>query len=161
MSSPFAPPDAVQTTFANVPHTADNAERARILLALLDTTKPDAALEALTRTAKTLTAGSLSDSASADLPSQETLMQSARALLSRLKEMPDKPRHQVTKPPAQAIIRSTIAALINDSALPREHPAIIAIVLQNQSAATKAAVLRSLPGNTARRVQRALDRIIA
>lgn len=149
---------------AHLPKDTSSAERARILLALIDKQAAKSDLGALTQQAKALQSQA-GDQDHLDMPSRETLLRSARDLLSRLE--PGK-KHQTMPPRApkprsgmvsRAVIRSTIAALIEESDLSKEHHAIIAIVLQNQTAKTKAAVLRQLPGPLARRVQQSIERV--
>ena len=57
------------------------------------------------------------------------------------------------------VLKSTIAALVDGRYLAKEHPAVIAIVIQHQSFQTQAAVLRSLGGKRARRVRSALNEL--
>lgn len=147
---------------AHLPKETSSAERARILLALIDQQGRNADLGALTKKAEELQGqGSARDPN--DMPSRETLLRSARDLLSRLEPVKKRQSTPMPKPRggmlSKAVIRSTIAALIEESDLSREHPAIIAIVLQNQNSKTKAAVLRQLPGPLARRVQQSMDRV--
>jgi flagellar motor switch protein FliG len=148
----------------HLPKETSSAERARILLALIDQQGRKADFGALTKKAEALQSqGGARDTH--DMPSRETLLRSARDLLSRLE--PGKKQQTAPAPTpkprggmlSKAVIRSTIAALIEESDLSREHPAIIAIVLQNQSSKTKAAVLRQLPGPLARRVQQSMERV--
>lgn len=157
--------EANQSPEARLPSDASNAERARILLALIDKQGAHDDLGDLTQQAKAL---QQQDRAAQDslnaMHSRETLMQSARDLLARLepnkkKTPPTPPAKPINGMLAKPVVRSTIAALIEESDLPKEHPAVIAIVLQNQDAKTKAAVLRQLPGSLARRVQQSIERV--
>jgi|GEM_PF-805257 len=155
-----APPEA------HLPKTASSAERARILLALIDKQGAQDGLSDLTQEAQALQQQDrdASDSTTA-MPSRETLMRSARDLLARLEPRKKQIARSTAAPKpssgmlTKTVVRSTIAALIEDSDLPKEHPAVIAIVLQNQDAKTKAAVLRQLPGSLARRVQQSIERV--
>lgn len=137
---------------------ASSAERARILLALIDKQSIPDALEPLAADARKLQPGIGPDATG--MPSPASLQASARDLLSRLESARVSPREKPAAAqnplPHKAIFRSTIAALIKDSKLTDEHPAVIAIVLQNQNARTQAAVLRQLPGRTARQVTRTI-----
>lgn len=146
---------------AHLPKETSSAERARILLALIDKQSARDSLGTLPEEAENLQGPN--PSTSDTLPSQETLLSSARDLLARLEKKPAvAPSPRAVKPNAplsKSVIRSTIAALIESSDLSTEHPAIIAIVLQKQSAKTKAAALRQLPGPTARWVQRCIQRL--
>ena len=153
--------EACPSPEARLPSETSNAERARILLALIDKQRGQDNLGDLTQKAKALQQQDRAAQSSPNaMPSRETLMQSARDLLARLE--PSK-KHTPAKPSggmlAKPVVRSTIAALIEESDLPKEHPAVIAIVLQNQDAKTKAAVLRQLPGSLARRVQQSIERV--
>lgn len=157
--------EACPSPEARMPLEASNAERARILLALIDKQGEQDNLGDLTQKARALQQQDRAAQCSPNaMPSRETLMQSARDLLARLE--PSKahtPPKSSPKPSsgmlAKPVVRSTIAALIEESDLPKEHPAVIAIVLQNQDAKTKAAVLRQLPGSLARRVQQSIERV--
>lgn len=157
--------EACPSPEARLPLEASNAERARILLALIDKQGGQDHLGDLTQKAKALQQQDRAAQGSPNtMPSRETLMQSARDLLARLepskKQMPPKPSPKPSNGMlAKPVVRSTIAALIEESDLPKEHPAVIAIVLQNQDAKTKAAVLRQLPGSLARRVQQSIERV--
>ena len=148
-----------------LPQQASSAERARILLALIDKQGAQDGLGDLTRKAEALQQRDHDAAGNPNaMPSRETLMSSARDLLARLepskKQAPPKaPARPKSGMLSKTMVRSTIAALIEDSDLPKEHPAVIAIVLQNQGAKTKAAVLRQLPGSLARRVQRSIEQV--
>lgn len=137
---------------------ASSAERARILLALIDKQSATAELQPLAADARKLQPGS--DADTAGMPSPASLQASARDLLARLERARPSLTQKVTeaKPrfAPRAVLRSTIAALIRESTLTHEHPAVIAIVLQNQDARTQAAVLKQLPGRTARQVKRTI-----
>lgn len=151
------------STQAHLPKETSSAERARILLALIDQQGRKANLGVLTQKAEALQSqGGVRDGH--EMPSRETLLRSARDLLSRLEPGKRQQSAPAPKPSSggmqsKAVIRSTIAALIEESDLSREHPAIIAIVLHNQTSKTKAAVLRQLPGPLARRVQQSMERV--
>lgn len=142
---------------AEVTQNSSSAERARILLSLLNKQTEDEDLGSLKTAAR-----DMQGDTNKELPSRETLRKSARDLIARLEERkpaqarPTAPHSSFDK---KRVIKSTIAALIHDSTLPREHPAVIAIVLENQPPQTQAAVIRGLPGHKARRVQRALTRL--
>lgn len=125
-------------------------ERARVLLELLREQRSDSDMGSLISEAQGV-AGSRA------VPSDDALRNSARELLKRIGR---KTRPQAAKSVGMmtpAVVRSTVAALVDGKNLTREHPAIIAMVIEHQDRKTQASVLRGLPGRKARKVQRALS----
>lgn len=133
------------------PDTA--VERAKVLLAILKEKRDQKGIAPLIAEAESAVN---THPERAIHPELNVLRQSARELLARIgKRIIPKPAG-LSGPMGRDVLRSTIAALVDGQHLSREHPAIIAIVIEHQSTQTQAAVLRSLPGRLARRVQRDL-----
>lgn len=125
-------------------------ERARVLLELLREQRGDTEMGGLISDAR--------DKAGAQkVPSAEALRNSARELLERIGRKTRPKPAQAVGMMTPAIVRSTVAALVDGKNLTREHPAIIAMVIEQQDRKTQASVLRGLPGRKARKVQRALS----
>ena len=127
------------------------ADRARILLELLKEQKAKSDMKPLISQAE-------AKAKSTDDPSTDSLRDSARELLRRIGRVPQPEKPRGAMPPK--ILRSTIAALVDGHDLVREHPAVIAMVIADQSRDTQKAFLQSLPGRQARRVQRALVSVV-
>ncbi len=132
------------------PHSQSPKDRARILLELLRDKKTKSGFDPLLSEATV-------QAENTTIPSPEALKQSARELLERINQQPT-PTTPSTRLGAMpmAILRSTIAALVDGSRLAQEHPSVIALVIAHQSRKTQATILRGLPAQQARRVQRAL-----
>ena len=128
-------------------------DRARVLVELLKEHKAGNAVAPLIKDARH--AAGLTPMEQTK-PAPEALRNSARELLKRIgrKTTPTLPRARGMMSPE--VLRTTIAALVDGKRLSQEHPAVIAIVIENQPRSTQSAVMRALPGRTARQVRRAL-----
>lgn len=127
------------------------ADRARILLELLREQKAKSEMQPLLKQAKTQAKNSAH-------PEADTLRESARELLRRIGRAPKPVQKKGAMSPQ--VLKSTIAALLDGQDLVREHPAVIATVIADQSRATQKSFLQSLPGKQARRIQRALLSVV-
>ena len=133
--------------------TQSSAERARVLLELLKERRSETAVAPLVKDAQAAADGLYQTT---ERPAPSTLRDSARELLERIgrKTAPPAQRKPGAMPPK--VVRSTIAALVNGDRLAAEHPAVIAVVIENQPRSMQTAVMRALPGRVARRVRTAL-----
>ena len=130
------------------------AARARILLELLRNRGQEKGLSPLIEAASQV-AGRLD----APPPDPDVLRQSARELLERIGRKQHPPLPRTPGPMDPTALRSTVAGLIDGRQLSKEHPAVIAIVIERQSHRMQAAVLRGLGAPLARDVRRALIRL--
>ena len=124
-----------------------SADRARLLLGLIGQSGGSPAMDDLRMKAEALSSRAPSRPAS-----PETIKRETRKLLDAVQ----KRKARKVKPQSLEVVRATIAALVETSNLEEEHPAVLAVVLQNQDRATKASVMRSTRGDRARRIQAAL-----
>ena len=123
-----------------------------MLLELLKERREDASIAPLVKDAETAAAAKPSTVE----PPPRALRDSARELLERIGRGSTPPPPKGRGAMAPKVLRSTIAALVNGDRLAAEHPAVIAVVIENQPRSMQAAVMRALPGRVARRVRTAL-----